>query len=170
MTAAATDLFDLFNNQASTTVRIRGLWPIFHHTAATAFTLPWRFDVIRTSAIGTGGTVHSVNAAAPAAGVVSINQLSTASAALPAGITARSVPTGGATAATLLWPMSFFLEEGSTANAVPQILAQGINWVPEYAHDQPWNLATGQGIKVRQITPTASTGVGVGWLMAFTVV
>jgi hypothetical protein len=168
MTAAATDLWDLYNTSSSV-LRIRGLWPLLISTAAHAFTIPWRFNLQRTTSAGTGGTAHTTEASAPAAGAVSLNKMSPSAPALPAGVTARSVPTGGAAAGTLLWPMSYFLEEGSTANGVPQLLAQFLNTVPELPHDQPLEVHQNGGLKLRQITATASTGCGVGWLMAFTV-
>lgn len=59
-TAAATDFFDLFNASASAKViRLKSLYSVLQVTAAHAFTVTWQFHVIRTSAIGTGGTNHS---------------------------------------------------------------------------------------------------------------
>ncbi len=170
MTAAATDLFDLFNATGSGVVlEVQGLWLLHHFSAATAFTLPWRFDVIRTTAVGTGGTVNSVDAAAPTTGIVSLNKMDTANAALPAQVTARSVPTAGATAGTLLFPISMFFEEGSTVSNVGNVLGQFDNVIPQFDREQHLTLREGFGIKARQITATISTGLLVGWLMSFSV-
>jgi hypothetical protein len=172
-TAAATDLWDFHVGASAThTVRIMGLWMIGLHTAATAFTLPWRFDILRTSAVGTGGTAFSADAAAPAAGIVSINRTDTndpALATLDANITARSVPTAGATAETLLFPTAILPEETSPG-ALSQQFAAYLNLIPITGMREFPRLRAGKGIKVRQITATASTGFGFGWLMMFAVI
>lgn len=174
MTAAATDLWDFFVGASAThSVRLMGLWPLVTHSAASAFTTPWRFDVLRTSAVGTGGTTASEDAAAPTTGICSVNRLDTADpvlSTLDAQITARALPTGGATVETLLMPISLFLEEGSTANAIPELLASYSNQFPVTDGREHIRLRPGKGIKVRQITATASTGALVGWLMQFSVI
>lgn len=166
-TAAATDFFDLFNAAASgVTVRIRGLWLVKNVTAASAIIPFMEFHAFRTSAVGTGGTAHTFNAAAaPAAGGVNIVSLRS-SVTLSASVTARALPTAGATASQFLFPMYFSNEE-------TYMWAEGsqfMNLIPDLPFDQPVELAAGEGIKIRQITATASTGTNYGWLMAFTVV
>jgi hypothetical protein len=172
--ASAADLWDLFVGASAThSVRLLGLWPLVTHSAASAFTTPWRFDVIRTTAIGTGGAAASVDAAAPATGIVSINKTDTSDAALAtldANITVRGLPTGGATAGTLLFPVSIFFEEGSTANAMAEVIQQYLNIFPQTGADEYLRLRPGFGIKVRQVTAAASTGALIGWLMQFSVI
>ena len=168
-TAAATDFFDLFNATGSgKIVRLRGLYPILEVTAASAIVPTFRFDLFRTSAIGTGGTAHTFEgAAAPAAGAANIVRLSTADApTLSASITARTLPTGGATAAAYLFSIQLTSEE-TNAGIVD---AQGINWLPQFPFDNAIELQENQGIKIRQITAAASTGTNFGWLLAFAVI
>lgn len=164
-TAAATDFFDFFNAAGSgKIVRLRGIWPVVQVTAASAVVPTFEFHIIRTSAVGTGGVASTYNsAAAPAAGGVNVTPLDSTAAALPAQITARSLPTAGATASHFLFPIFLSSEETNAAS----YLTQGINYLPELAQDQPLELQEGQGVKVRQITATASTGTNFGWLAAF---
>jgi len=168
-TAAATDFFDLFNATGSgKVIRIRGLYPMIEITAASAIVPTFRFDMIRTSAVGTGGTTATFEgASSPSAGGLSISRLSTADAStLPAQITARSLPTGGATAAHWLFPMSLQTEETNASTT----LVQGINMIPQLPYDQAYELQENQGIKIRQITATASTGTNFGWILTFVVI
>jgi hypothetical protein len=168
-TAAATDFFDLFNATGSgKIIRIRGIWCHTQITAAVTATTSFQFSLIRTSAVGTAGTTATFEgAAAPAAGLLNISRLSTNDAGtLPAQITARALPTGGATASHFLF--NIFL--GSEETALPQShQVQVINWLPELPYATPFELQENQGIKMRQITATVA-GYSIGWLMAFTVV
>lgn len=168
-TAAATDFFDLFNATGSgKIIRLRGLYPIIELTAASAIIPTFRFDLFRTSAIGTGGTAHTFEgAAAPTTGLIQIARFSTADAGtLSASITCRALPTGGATAATFLMPFQLQSEETNASTT----LVQGINVFPQLPFDQAYELQENQGFKVRQITATASTGTNFGWLLTFVVI
>jgi hypothetical protein len=167
-TAAATDFFDIFNAAGSGYVmRIRGLWLIKNVTAASAIIPFFEFHAFRTSAVGTAGTAHTFDSAtAPAAGAVNIARMDTTAVALPAQVTARSLPTGGATAAQYLFPMYFSNEETYTFAEGSQFY----NLIPDLPYDQPLEIQEGQGFKVRQITATASTGTNYGWMLAFVLV
>lgn len=168
-TAGATDFFDLFNATGSgKVIRLRGLYPIIEITAASAIVPTFRFDCFRTSAVGTGGTAHTFEgAAAPTTGLIQIARLSTADAStLPAQITCRALPTGGATAAAYLYSAYLQSEETNASTT----LAPGINLFPQLPFDQAYELQENQGFKVRQITATASTGTNFGWLLTFVVI
>lgn len=167
-TAAATDFFDLFNATGSgKIIRLRGLWPIIESTAAFTQSTTWRFDLFRTSAVGTAGTTATESATAPAAGAGRIYRLSTVdSPTLPAQITARTLPTGGATAAAWMFPIFVQPEE---TNAASNLLT-GINYFPTLPYNPAFELQENEGFKVRQITATASTGSNIGWLLAFAVI
>lgn len=168
-TAAATDFFDLFNATGSgKIIRLRGLWPILEVTAASAIVPTFRFDLFRTSAVGTGGTGSTFEGAtAPATGLVNISRLSTVDAGtLSASITCRALPTGGATAACWLFAMHLTSEETNAGI----VMAQGINWLPQLPYNPPFELQENQGFKIRQITATASTGTNFGWIVAFAVI
>jgi hypothetical protein len=168
-TGVAADFFDLFNATGSgKIIRLRKLFPILEITAASAIVPTFRFDLIRTSAVGTGGTAAAFeSASAPTAGNCGISRLSTADAStLPAQITARALPTGGATAAHYFFPIHLQSEETNPSTT----LVQGINIYPELPFDQAYELQEGQGFKVRGITATASTGTNFGWLLVFVVI
>lgn len=168
-TAAATDFFDLFNATGSgKIVRLRALYPIQLITAANAIIPSFEFQLFRTSAVGSGGTTATFEgAAAPTTGLLNIARLSTVDAGtLPAQITARALPTAGATAAAFLFNVPLLTEE---TNAAPY-LTQGINWFPQLPYNPPFELQENQGFKLRQITAAASTGCNFGWLLAFAVI
>lgn len=162
---SASDQFDLFNASGSGKVlRIRGLWPSIIQTAATAFTASFQFELRRTSAVGTGGTTASFEASTtPSAGAVNIVRISTVDPTLPAQVTARSLPTGGATNAAFLFNITLFSEETQPASHQLQL----VNWLPELPGHPPFELQEGQGIKLRQTSLVASTGLSIGWLLAF---
>jgi hypothetical protein len=167
-TAAATDLFDLFNASGSgKTMRVVGIYPVINVTAASAIVPSFEFSVIKTSAVGTGGTGHTFEgAAAPATGLINISRVDDGDATLPAQVTARAIPTGGATASKFMFDVWLLTEE--TNSATYQL--QGINFVPLGQEMKEIVIPQGQGIKIRQITPTASTGTNFGWLIVFTLV
>ena len=169
--AAAADQFDLFNAAGSgKTIRLRSLFPIRNRTVALATLPDWQFDVIRTSAVGTGGTAFASAAGPPAAPGGTLAPLDSTNVALPAQITARGLPTGGATAA-VHW-FSTFLSgiHSATARDPAFELMSGINLIPQLPWGNPFVIREGQGFKVRQVTATASTGVAFGWLAVFTLV
>jgi hypothetical protein len=164
-TAAATDYFDLFNATGSGfTLKILGLWSIIQIVAATAFTAAWQWSVIQTSAVGTGGTGHGFEgAAAPATGVINISRVDDADAVLPAQITARSIPTGGATAQKFLFDM-WLLPEETLATTIDMAFW---NAIPVGRAVKEPIIPQNKGLKVRQVTAVASTNMNFGWLLAF---
>lgn len=150
--AASTLMFDMFNADATLVVRIMGLWVAqLLESAVTGQGIRWQ--VLRTSAVGTGGT--SLTAWLP----------DTGDTALDADITARSKATGGATAGASLWWMNTSAEESQNwgkdmwcINAIPDILT-----------------LSGKGIVCRQnegirINQETNTSVGnTAFLVGFTV-
>lgn len=170
-TAAATDFFDLFNATGSgKVIRVRGIYATIQVTAASAIIPSFQFSVIRTSAVGTGGTAYtSEGAAAPAAGVLNITRFSTADASALSSvtqITARSLPTGGATAAAFWFDIWLNSEETNAAT----YLMQSVNMVPQLPFDNAFELQENQGFKIRQITATASTGCNFGFIVTLAVI
>jgi hypothetical protein len=172
LTAAVTDFFDLFNATGSgKVIRLIGLYPVLESTAAWTQGSTYRFDLIRTSAVGTGGTAYtSEGTAAPAAGALNITRLSTADASVLTGvtqITARSLPTAGATAAAFWFSVFLQPEETNAASS----MAQWVNLFPVLPTGNIFELQENQGFKVRQITTTGTlTGTNFGWLLSFTVI
>jgi hypothetical protein len=143
--AANKDHFDLFNAVGSgKVVEIRGLWVAPSLIAAVTGTLSPDFDFIRTSAVGTGGTVLPYKSAT----FPNISPMDTGNAALPAGVTLRAAPTAGATASEALFSQYITQEETQTGAQ----LAQWFNVLPETTVGQRYSLQEGQGFKLRQVT------------------
>lgn len=168
-TAAAKDFFDLFNAAGSgKKIRLWGLYPILQVTAANAL-FSFHFASLVTSAVGTGGTEHTYKSATVplTAGAVDITPLVTGNANLPAQITARSLPTGGATVAYHMFDFFLYMEELNNHS-----LIQYQNLVPIIGTREAdsIDLVEGEGMKVRQITATASTGCSIGFLAVFDLV
>lgn len=150
--AARTTLFDLFNDTGSgVLIFVHGLYVI--PALAAVAGVGQTYEAIRTSAVGTGGTTIT-----PAA-------FDSTNAALPAGVTARTKPAGGATtAATLL------LLNGSSEETNPYAaLASMLNHIPSGGMADPQRivLREGQGLKVDQTTNSAIGNVNV--MVMFTV-
>lgn len=168
-TAAATDYFDLFNAAGSgKSIKLMGLWPIIQTTAAAAIVPSFQWSLIMTSAVGTGGTAHTnEGAAAGAAGVVNISRVDDSDTPLSTApltnITARSIPTGGATALRFLLDTWIVVEETLSST----VSIQYENILPVGRAIKEIILPEGRGVKMRQITATASTGFNFGWLLAF---
>jgi hypothetical protein len=143
--AAAKDHFDLFNAAGSGKVlEIRGLWIAPSLIAAVTGTVSPDFDFMRTSAVGTGGTTMPYKSAT----FPNLSPMDTNNAALPAQVTMRAAPAGGATAAEALFS-SYVTQEETQAGAQ---LAQWFNVLPETALGQRYTAQEGQGLKLRQIT------------------
>lgn len=143
--AANKDHFDLFNALGSGKVmELRGLWAMPSLIAAVTGTLSPDFDFLRTSAVGTGGTAMPYKAAT----FPNISPMDTNNANLPAQVTARTAPTGGATAAEALFS-SYISQEETQAGAQ---MGQWFNMMPETAVGQRYVAREGQGFKFRQIT------------------
>lgn len=139
------DHFDIFNAAASGKVlEIRGLWAMPSLIAAVTGTISPDFDFLRTSAVGTGGTAMPYKATT----FPSMSPLDTDNTALPAQLTMRAAPTGGATIAEALFT-SYITQEETQAGSQ---LAQWNNILPETAYGQRFTIREGQGFKLRQIT------------------
>ena len=103
---------DLFN-ASSLTLTVRSVCATPNLDTAVVGALGVRYSLTRTTTVGTGGTAATVNGVNPVAPVIS--SLS-GTDALPTGITARSAPTGGATAGAVLGTRQVFTEETSAAS------------------------------------------------------
>jgi hypothetical protein len=165
LTTSATDEWDLFNASGSgKVIRVRKLFPALTQTAATAFTASFVFEVRRTSTVGSGGnTATFETTSTPASGAVNLSRISTLDPTLPAQVTARGVPTGGATSSHYLHNITLHAEETQPSSHQLQL----VNWLVEMPGDPSYELQEGQGIKLRKTSTIASTGLSVGWLIAF---
>jgi hypothetical protein len=143
--AAAKDHFDIFNATGSgKLLELRGLWIAPSLIAAVVGTVSPDFDLIRTSAVGTTGTSMPYKAAT----FPNISPIDTTNANLPAQVTMRAAPGGGATAAEALFS-TYVTQEEAQAGAQ---LGQFYNVMPETAVGQRYILQENQGFKLRQIT------------------
>ena len=146
--AARTPLFDIFNATGSGKImRVTGVYVIPALVAVTG--VGQTYEVIRTSAVGTGGTT-----ATPV-------KFDSANANLPAQITARTKPAGGATTAATLQ-----LINGSSEETTPYAsMASVLNHVPMGGMLAPgevgWVVREGEGLKVDQTTNSAVGNVNI---------
>ncbi|MCU1679206.1 MAG: hypothetical protein JWM93_3964 [Frankiales bacterium] len=153
--------FDLFNAQSATVLRLRKLFAIVANDVAVSGVVAVRLDVMRTSAVGTSGTAFAgpTSASKTAAAFWPFSRASS----LPAGVTARVAPSGGATDQAWLFPSYIFTEE----TAPGAHLAQMFNLLPDMPMDQAIELDNGAGLKVVQGS-VASVG-SIGFFGTFTI-
>jgi hypothetical protein len=152
--------WDLFNADAALLVRVVSILQIPNiTTAVTGVVFDWLLE--RTTAVGTGGSALT-------AWLPDLSQT-----ALDADITARSKPTGGATASTDLRNYSISSEETNAATI--QIAAQGglelippvLGWAGASHGVRGILLRQNQGIRCVQVN--SSNAGNTGWLISFTV-
>lgn len=134
-------LIDIFNAAGSGVVlKIRKMY--IHHNQSVVVGVPFLYDVIRTTTVGTGGTL------------ITGAKVDSANAAIPAQVTCRHAAAGGAASGSTLFGLAVDTEETRSGTA----MAPMINWMPEGDDVQELVLREGEGVKV--IQTTAST-VGV---------
>lgn len=135
---------ELFNASGSgVTVRVRKVFIQSNMAAATHVGQQWNFD--RSSAVGTGGTTITGRAA------------DSQNSAIPAQVTCRAGPTGGATQAFTVFSVGV---DGEETRPSAGLLGM-INWVPEGPNIQEIVLHEGEGLYVQQITNSTTTTWGV---------
>lgn len=164
--AGASKLYcDLFNAVGSgKVIDIRGIWIIPDTDVAVVGAVAIRIDLYRTSAVGTGGTAASYKSATPDVTGGNICPMDTLNAALPAQITARWLPAGGATISEWIIANYIMGEEASTSMSY---ITQFQNILPQLTVGQKFALREGQGLLLKQGT-VASAG-SLSFLIAFTV-
>lgn len=155
---------DIFNATGSGKVMdIRGIWLIPKLDVAVTGAVSVRMDLYRTSAIGTTGTAASVDSATPDVAGGNFTKLDESNAAIPAGITARVAPGGGATISRWLFPNNIAPEESNTSMGY---LTQWQNLIPQFFFGQKLAVRENTGILFKQ-GAVASVG-SVSILVAFT--
>jgi hypothetical protein len=108
---------DLFNATGSgVTIRVLSAYCFVDNDTAVTGTLGVEVNLTRTTAVGTGGTTATTNGTSLTA--ITLSAMDTGSAALSASITARSAPTGGATAGALVGQRWVFTEETSAPSGI----------------------------------------------------
>lgn len=136
--------FDLFNAPGSgKVVKIKSLRAIKDGSVAVTGLVTVKLYLTKTTAVGSGGTAaveNGTNLAVPA-----ISEHDSLAAALPAQITARMAPTGGATAGAVICERHVMTEEtnAATYDRVEFLLCEGIDV-------QPLTLREGEGLRVIQ--------------------
>lgn len=136
--AARTTHFDLFN-ASDKKVTVTGLYIIIDLSiAVTGVGFLW--EVIRTSAVGTGGTPKTSQ------------KYNTTDPDIPLTVTARSKPTGGATGSTALMFAGIHSEETGNYAA----LSASVNHL-----QSPIVLYANQGLKLDQTTNSAAGNVNI---------
>lgn len=151
---------DLFNASTNRDVEVVSVQPIMSGAVAVVGTLAVDLYLTRTTAVGTGGTAATAEGTALNAAAVA--KLDPDSPALPATITMRAAPGGGATAGAVLAFDSVFPEETNTATYFRNNLIKD-NWLGTRLIVPP-----SSGIRVVQ-GAVASVG-NVGFLVLFSVV
>jgi hypothetical protein len=108
---------DLFNATGSgVSLRVLSAYCYVDNDTAVTGTLGVEVNLTRTTAVGTGGTAATADGTSLTA--ITISKMDTANAALSANITARSSPTGGATAGALVGQRWVFTEETSAPSGI----------------------------------------------------
>lgn len=137
--------FDLFN--ATGSGKIMKIWSvraIKDGSVAVTGTVGIKLFLTRTTTVGTAGTAATENGTTitnPA-----ISEMDGNNAALPAGVTARSRPTGGATAGAVISTRNIFGEETNAATYdTVEFIPTGIN-----SSIQPLVVRENSGIRVVQ--------------------
>lgn len=140
--AASTVHFDLFNASGSgVLIKVRSVLIIPTLVAVVGVGLTWTID--RTSAVGTGGST------------LTPRPLDTTNDALPAQVTARSKPTGGATSSYTMFNVNSSSEETTPYAGMASILNH-LRSIHETLM-QPVVLREGEGLRVTQ---TTSSNIG----------
>lgn len=156
---------DIFNATGSGKIMdIRGIWICPDLDVAVVGALGIKVDLYRTSAVGTGGTAAAYKSATIDVAGGNINPFDTNNAALPAQITARHLPTGGATIAQWVFPSTVFGEESATG--VASYLAQWQNILPVLFFGQKFVIRENEGILLKQ-GAIAATG-NLAFMVVFT--
>lgn len=108
---------DLFNATGSgVSLRVLSAYCFSDSDTAVTGTLGVEVNLTRTTAVGTGGTAATANSSSLTA--ITLSAMDTGNPALSANITARSSPTGGATAGALLGQRWIFTEETSAPSGI----------------------------------------------------
>jgi len=157
---------DMFNATGSgVVVGVRGLWAIQKTDVAVTGAVAARLDFYRTSAVGTGGTAWNWKNATPdVAGGNLVPFDSANGSSNPSQLTARHLPTGGATISHWVFPTYSFPEETNTAPYITQYN----NLLPELPHGQIFRLQEGEGFLIKQGS-VASVG-SISFLVAIVLI
>jgi hypothetical protein len=156
VSAASKLMADIFNPVASAKIiEIRGLWCIPKNDVAVAPVIGIEFMMFRTSAAGTGGTAYTYNSGTvDTAHTITPMDTANTTTLTTSLVTARAVPTAGATISALYLPTYVFPEETNAASYICSL----INILPVGTVNQRITLNEGQGLLIKE--GTAATPIG----------
>ncbi len=158
---------DFFNASGSgKTIKILGVYPVVKTDAAVTGALALRFDLYRTSAVGTGGTAAQYKSATIDVAGGNITPRDTTNAALPAQVTARHLPTGGATISEWLKRHACFSEETNAGTHICQGQTEVLYGVAAPTGQQYLTLREGQGLLIKQGAVASVNNIGFGILFS----
>ena len=156
---------DIFNAAGSgKIIEIRGVWAIAKTDVAVTATLGVEIGLYRTTSVGTGGNAHTYNNGITAA-TSTITPMDQNNAALPAQITARTAPTGGAALGSIYWAQYIWTEE---TNAPATAISSFTNLIPVGTMNQRITIREGEGLLYKQGAVAAAGSIG--FLTLFTLV
>ena len=153
---------DLFNATGSGgTLRILSAYCFVDNDTAVTGTLGVEISLTRTTTIGTGGTAATADSTSLTA--ITLAKMDTANAALSANITARSAPTGGATAGALLGQRWVFTEETSAPSGIAGTLGA------EFVRNEGADLIVRENSGLRFVQGTVASVGNLGFEITFEV-
>lgn len=142
---------DLFNAVGSgKVIKILGIYPSIKAEAGVTGLVSLRFDFYRTSAVGTGGTAAAYKSATADVAGGNITPRDTTNAALPAQITARHLPTGGATISEWISREACFVEETNAGTHLCLGQTEVLYGANAPIGQQRLTLREGQGFLIKQ--------------------
>lgn len=151
---------DLFNATSSGfTVVLKSAFAFVNLDAAVTGTLGVRLHLTRTTAVGTGGTTITEDSTSLTNGTIA--KLDTTLSALPAQITARLAPGGGATAGALLAVRQVFTEETNAGTAIAAALGT------EFLRTQGSDILIPTNTGIRFVQGTVASVGSVGFEVNF---
>lgn len=145
--------FDLWNG-SDKTIEVGGVVPIASGAAAVVGTLAVDLYLTRTTTIGTGGTAATRESATLTEMIFS--RMDTDGPLLPAGITGRLAPAGGATAGAVIGFNSIFTEETSIATYLRNNMLEGA----QPGINGRFKIRPGTGIRVVQGSVASVGNIG----------
>ena len=156
---------DIFNPTGSGKVmKLMGLWIIPKQDVGNATNPGIRMDLFRTSAAGTGGTAYTYRSATvDQAGGTIVPADTTNTALTTALVTARHLPTGGATIDDWMWGR-FIMPDDIQASM--GFIQQFHSLLPDLPWAQRWVIRENEGLLVRQGTVANAAQLSV--MMTFT--
>lgn len=148
--------FDIFNATGSgRTLNIISITPIVSGAVAVTGIVAVDLFLTRTTSVGTGGTAATANGTTLTA--MTISPMSASNTALPAQVTGRLSPSGGAAAGAVISWASVFTEETNAAT----YFTQTIDLIQRSKYEtQPLVIAENTGFRVVQGTVASVGNIG----------